>query len=108
MAMILPPPLVAYLNSEATTDVDSLATCFATDAVVRDEGRTIRGLDAIKAWKKEAKAKYQYTVEPLDAAQDQDTVTMRARLTGKFPGSPIEVTYRFVLTNDKIARLEIR
>jgi ketosteroid isomerase-like protein len=108
VAMILPPSLVAYLNSEATTDVESLANCFAADAVVHDEGRAIRGLDAIKAWKKDAKAKYQYTVKPLDAVQDQATVTMRARLSGKFPGSPIEVTYRFVLVNDKIALLEIR
>ena len=108
MAMILPPSLVAYLNSEATTDVESLANCFAADAVVHDEGRTIRGLDAIKAWKKDAKAKYQYAVTPLDAVQDQATVTMRARLSGKFAGSPIEVTYRFVLINDKIALLEIR
>ena len=108
MAMILPRSLVAYLNSEATTDVESLANCFAADAVVHDEGRAIRGLDAIKAWKKDAKTKYQYAVEPLDAVQDQATVTMRARLSGKFPGSPIEVTYRFVLANDRIALLEIR
>ena len=108
MAVILPPVLVAYLSSEATTDVESLANCFAPDAVVHDEGRTIRGLDAIKAWKQDAKAKYQYTVEPLDAVHDHATVTMRARLSGKFPGSPIEVTYRFVLVNDKIALLEIR
>ena len=106
--MILPPPLLAYLKAEATTDVESLATCFAADAVVHDEGRVIRGLDAIKAWKKDAKAKYKYTVEPLDAVQDQATVTLRARLSGSFPGSPIEVTYRFVLVNDKIALLEIR
>jgi SnoaL-like domain len=77
VAMILPRSLVAYLNSEAMSDVESLANCFAADAVVHDEGRAIRGLDAIKAWKKDAKAKYQYT-------------------------------YRFVLVNDKIARLEIR
>jgi len=87
--MILPPPLVAYLNSEATTDVESLATCFAADAVVHDEGRVIRGLDAIKAWKKAAKAKYQYTVHPLDVVQDQATVTMRARLSGTFPAAQL-------------------
>src|SRR5258705_3774179 len=108
MAIILPPSLVAYLNSEASSDVESLANCFAADAVVHDEGRVIRGLEAIKAWKMDAKAKYQYTVEPLDTVQDQATVTMRARLSGKFPGSPIEVTYRFVLVHDKIALLEIR
>jgi len=37
--------------------VESLANCFAATQVVHDEGRAIRGLDAIKAWKKDAKAK---------------------------------------------------
>ena len=108
MTIILPPALAAYFTAEATTDVETLADCFAADAVVRDEGRTIQGLDAIKVWKKDAKAKYQYTVQPLDVVQDQATVKIRARLTGEFPGSPIEVTYRFVLANDKITLLEIQ
>jgi ketosteroid isomerase-like protein len=108
MTIILPPPLATYLSAEATTDLEALADCFTPDAIVRDEGRTMQGLNAIKAWKKDTKAKYQYTVEPLDVVQDQTTVKMRARLTGKFPGSPIEVTYRFVLANDKIALLEIQ
>ena len=40
--------------------------------------------------------------------QDAATVTMPVRLTGSFPGSPIEVTYTFVLAGDRIASLEIR
>jgi hypothetical protein len=107
MDMTLPSPLDIYLRAEATSNVEKLADCFAPDAVVRDEGRTIQGLDAIRAWKTEAKAKYQYSVQPLHVVQNQATVEMRARLTGQFPGSPIEVTYRFVLANGKIASLEI-
>ena len=53
MNVTLPPPLDIYLSAEASTDVARLANCFASDAVVRDEGRTITGLDAIKAWKKD-------------------------------------------------------
>ena len=108
MDMELPSPLDTYLSAEATTDLERLADCFAPDATVRDEGRTIHGLDAIKAWKKESKAKYQYTVKPLTVIQNQASVKMRARLTGQFPGSPIEVTYSFVLANGKIVSLEIR
>ena|ERR1700687_1322163 len=104
MNMTLPPPPDAYLNAEATTDTASLANCFTADAVVRDEGRTIEGLEAIEAWK----TKYQYSVEPLDVSQDGAAVTMHARLTGTFPGSPVELTYAFVLTGGKIASLEIR
>ncbi len=107
MNMTLPPPLDAYLNAETTSDTAPLANCFATDAVVRDEGRTIEGLEAIQAWMKDAKARYQYNVEPLDLSQDGAAVTMRARLTGAFPSSPVELTYTFVLAGGKIASLEI-
>jgi hypothetical protein len=34
-------------------------------------------------------------------------VTVITRVTGEFPGSPIELRYRFTLDGDKIARLEI-
>lgn len=108
MNIALPPALATYLNAEAGTDSDILASCFTTNAVVRDEGREIQGLEAIKAWKQASKTKYQYSVEPLGASQDAATVTMPVRLTGNFPGSPIEVTYTFVLAGDKIASLEIR
>ena len=36
---------------------------------------------------------------------DQTTVT--GRVTGDFPGSPVDLQYRFTLEGDKIARLEI-
>ena len=33
--------------------------------MVRDEGRTIKGIAAIKAWRSEIGEKYHHTVEPL-------------------------------------------
>jgi len=50
---------------------------------------------------------YTYAIEPLDLSQDGAAVTMRARLTGAFPGSPVELTYTFVLADGKIVSLEI-
>ena len=108
MNVNLPPALAMYFRAEDTAETDVLERCFAADAVVRDEGQVMRGLDAIKAWKAAAQAKYQYRVEPLDAAIGGTTATIRAKLTGNFPGSPIELTYRFGLANDKIASLDIR
>jgi hypothetical protein len=35
-------------------------------------------------------------------------VTVRARLTGEFPESPVELDHIFKLSNDKIVFLEIR
>jgi hypothetical protein len=41
-----------------------------------------RGLDAIRAWKQETDAKYRYVMKPLDAPISENTVKLRARLTG--------------------------
>ena len=67
MKITLPTPIKLYLQADAGDDEGLFSACFAADAEVRDEGRTIRGLDAIIAWKREAKQKYQYRVEPLTA-----------------------------------------
>lgn len=107
MNIALPNAVEIYLQADTATDESLFSQCFAADAEVHDEGRTIRGVDAIKAWKREAKRKYQYQVEPLSASQDGDKVVMSARLTGNFPGSPVVLTYTFVLKDDRIAALEI-
>jgi SnoaL-like domain len=108
MKVIMPPALATYFSAEETADIDVLERCFEPDAVVRDEGQVVRGLDAIKAWKLAARAKYRYRVEPLSVSREGATATVLARLTGSFPGSPVEVTYRFGLAGDKVASLEIR
>jgi len=108
MKSALPAPIEIYLQADAGIDEGLFSACFAADAEVRDEGHTIRGLEAIKAWKREAKRKYQYQVSPLAVSQDGDTVFLTARLAGNFPGSPVELTYRFVLRDDRIASLDIR
>ena len=85
-----------------------MAKCFAEHAVVRDEGKTIKGLAAIKEWKAETKRKYQHTVEALASAQKGGETIVTSRLTGNFPGSPIELRFIFRLDGDRIASLEIR
>lgn len=36
-----------------------------------------------------------------------DTVHLRAKVTGSFSGSPVELDYLFILANDKITSLKI-
>jgi hypothetical protein len=55
----------------------------------------------------EASAKFSYTVDQLGAHVSGDHTTVTGRVTGDFPGSPVELHYRFTLEGDKIARLEI-
>lgn len=108
MTLNLPQPVAAYFAAEETKTWDSLPDYFASDARVHDESHEYTGIAAILAWKENAQVKYQYTVEPLTASQDGDVVTVHARLTGTFPGSPVEVDYLFTITNDRISDLEIR
>ena len=104
----LPKPITDYLDADKAKDADRLALCFAGDALVHDEGRDYRGRDAIRSWKQETKGKYKYVVELLDASVTDKTTKLRARLTGDFPGSPVELYYTFTVANDKIITLDIQ
>lgn len=108
MPVNLPAPIAAYIVAENEDDPAALADCFAEHAVVQDEGRTMRGLAAIQQWKRETKQKYHHTVEPLACIQKDDKAVVTARLTGDFPGSPVDLQFIFGLEGDRIASLEIR
>jgi ketosteroid isomerase-like protein len=108
MSVDLPEAIAAYIAAENGHDTEAVARCFADHAVVRDEGRTIEGLAAIRQWKAETKKKYQHTVEPLTSAQKDGKTVVTGRVAGKFPGSPVNLEFFFGLEGDKIASLEIR
>jgi len=69
--------------------------------------QTHRGHAAIQAWLREAQRKYAYTVEPLDVVQQDSNVNVRAKVSGNFPGSPVELNHVFRLNGDRIDFLEI-
>ena len=102
----LPEPIAVYLAADGD-DSEVFSRCFAEDAIVRDEGQTYRGLAAIKQWKAEARKKYQYTIEPLASARKGDKTIVTSRLTGNFPGSPVDLQFVFGLDGNKIVSLEI-
>ena len=102
----LPAPVAAYFAAD-TTGADAVAQCFTDGAVVIDERQEYRGRTAIARWKAEASAKFRYTVDRLGAHVSGDQTTVTGRVTGDFPGSPVDLQYRFTLEGDKIARLEI-
>jgi len=108
MSVDLPTPIAIFIAAENRGDTEALAECFAEHAVVRDEGQTIEGLAAVKQWMAETKRKYQHTIEPLASAPKDDKTIVTNRLTGNFPGSPIELRFIFRLEANKIASLEIR
>jgi hypothetical protein len=106
MSLDLPAPIAAYFV-EDRADSDAVSRCFTEQAVVKDEGRSYKGRSAIAAWKKAASAKYNYTSEPFAIEERDGKIVVTSRLTGNFPGSPVDLRYFFVLDGDKIASLEI-
>jgi len=108
MEIALPAPIDIYFASEDTHDPSAIDRCFAADAVVRDEGKTIRGIAAIKAWRVEAGEKYRHTVEPLAVSLQDGRVVVTTRISGEFPGSPIRLEHIFEIDDDRITSLEIR
>jgi len=102
----LPKPVAAYFTADKG-DGEAVSRCFTEDAVVKDEGHTHKGRAAIKAWKTDASAKYQYTCEPLACEESDGKTVVTSHLVGNFPGSPVDLRYFFRLEGDKIASLEV-
>jgi hypothetical protein len=105
-ALTLPDPIAAYFAADPL-GADAIARCFTRQAVVKDEGRTHAGLDAIKAWKAAASAAYTYTSKPFALEQNEGFSIVTSRVTGNFPGSPVDLRYRFRLERGLITSLEI-
>jgi ketosteroid isomerase-like protein len=107
MSLELPKSIVDYLAASNARDANAVAHCFTDDAVVRDESRDRRGIDEILAWKAWTEEKYAPIVEALDVAQSGERTIVTCKVSGTFPGSPINLKYGFTLKDGKIARLEI-
>ena len=106
MSLNLPTAIAAYFAAE-TSDGEAVARCFIENATVKDEGDTYSGLAAIKRWKAETSRKYTYTSEPIASEERDGKTVVTSRLTGTFPGSPVELCFFFKLDGDRIASLEI-
>jgi hypothetical protein len=103
----LPKPIASYIAGSNAHDADACAAYFADNAIVRDEGREMRGVVAVRDWMAAAIAKYQHTVEVVTSANTDRGTVVTCRVSGNFPGSPIELRYTFAVAGEKITRLEI-
>lgn len=108
MDLQLPGPIESFVRAENSGDVEAASACFAPYATVRDDGHYYEGLFAIKAWKARSKGKPCRILTPLEISTSDGTATLKARLSGEFPGSPVTADFRFALVNDRIASLQIR
>lgn len=98
----------AYFEADRGHDADALAQVFSTDAVVDDEATLHEGINAIRAWWLAAKEKYHHVAEPIEMTGTGNKVSVRAKVTGQFPNSPVTLEFLFTLDNDKIVELRIQ
>lgn len=107
MNATLPPIINAYVKASNEHDSAAVAACFSVDAVVHDEGGDIRGPEAIKAWKEHVIEKYDMTLEVIGVEARANEVALKARVSGNFEGSPVDLTHVFRMAGEKIADLRI-
>lgn len=107
MAPDLPAPLPEYFAAANTDDAARIAACFASDARVHDEKRDHVGRAAIRQWAADVRAKVRFQSEPFSIDGDPDRPVVVAHVSGDFPGSPVDLTYRFVITDGEITTLSI-
>lgn len=105
--MNMPDAVRRYFEAGQSNDVDAAIATFRDDAVVRDEGGSHAGPAAIRAWWVAARDKYEHRADPVEADGTQDNVVVRAEVSGRFPGSPVLLSFAFTLTDDRIQTLEI-
>ena len=103
----LAEPVANYIAAANAQDIAAVTACFGKTAVVHDEKRERRGIAAIREWAVEVSEKYQPTVEVLGVLERDGRTIVTGRVSGNFPGSPVELRYAFTVTGGTIDRLEI-
>ncbi|TYC05080.1 nuclear transport factor 2 family protein [Micromonospora sp. WP24] len=95
-----------YFELAGRPDTDAYFALFADDAVVEDEGRTYRGIAAIRDWRGEVPL-VRYEITDVEDAAEGTVVT--TTISGDFPGSPFAgLRYRFEEYDaERIRRLRI-
>src|SRR5882757_1744665 len=102
-----PEIITRYFDAANRFDGASAAECFTADARVHDEGHEHIGQEAVRAWVAETSKKYQPKAEVIRAKVSGAKVALAVRISGQFPGSPIELDYDITLRDGKISTLTI-
>ena len=104
----LPDAVARYFDAANRFDAESAAACFTPDAVVHDEGKNHVGTEAIRGWVSHASEQYQPQVKVLSAEENGEQLAVAARVSGQFPGSPVELAFKLTLRHGRIAELAIQ
>lgn len=105
--MNLPKVVADLVETQNSFDSVAYAHCFSETAVVFDEGKTHHGKKEIEQWIADSNERYRATMKPISFEENETESFLKAETSGNFPGSPIVLTYHFVITNDLIQSLKV-
>ena len=101
----LPNVIAELVKAQDNFDSKAYSDCFSETAVVYDEGKTYNGKTEIQNWIEKANEEYQVVMKPLEYSDAKQT--LKAQISGSFPGSPLELTYQFEILDQRIQALRI-
>ena len=107
MTIKLPEVIERYIAASNEHNVASILACFSDEAVVRDEGETLQGKQAIEAWIAATIKKYKFHFRPLDLKNEGREAVVAVEVSGTFKGSPVNLDYHFILEDGKISSLAV-
>ena len=105
--MKLPKIIAELIAAQDKYDSKAFAEIFSDDATVHDEGKTYHGKTEIRQWNEMTNAKYKTKYEPLEVTTNGEKITLTAKISGTFPGSPAIIEYHFETKIGKITSLHI-
>src|SRR3989337_609117 len=100
MPIDLQPPISTYFHAKNAHDADAVAALFTGDGRVHDERHDHRGREAIRAWAEGTFKQYAMMQTPTAVRDDGGATVVTAEVAGTFPGSPIELEFRFVVEGE--------
>ena len=105
--MKLPAPVRDYFAANARLDAAAMAKTFAPDAVVQDENASLEGARAIRTWIDKSSIALSAIATPQSLVSEHEAHRVTALVTGKFPGSPVTLSFEFTLNGNLIQELQI-
>lgn len=104
----LPEAIASYWAATNDGRIEEALACFSQDAEVHDESEVHQGTSAIRSWIEKTTRKYRPVTEALYLEKRLGGYFVTARVSGTFPGSPLELDYMFTLQDKQIIKLEIQ
>ena len=108
----MPKPVEAYIRAINDRDADAFQSSFAPDAVVKDVGREIRGITAIKEWADREIFAANVTLEVMAVVERDSQTVVTVKVDGTFDRTglpnPLVMDHCFIIAGERIVALACR